>query len=132
MARLASLPYMDDPQTRSEIDTAIHTTMLRGFGGNHSLCHGDLGNLELLIQASEKFNEMEIRKHRDREAAQIVRNIRRSGWSCGPPSGVESPGLMTGLAGIGYQLLRLAEPAQIPSVLLLEPLDQARAMAIAA
>jgi hypothetical protein len=29
--------------------------------------------------------------------------------------------LMSGLAGIGYGLLRLAEPTQIPSVLVLEP-----------
>jgi lantibiotic modifying enzyme len=28
---------------------------------------------------------------------------------------------MTGLAGIGYQLLRLAEPARVPSVLTLLP-----------
>jgi Lanthionine synthetase C-like protein len=35
--------------------------------------------------------------------------------------GVESPGLMTGLAGIGYGLLRLAEPTRVPSVLVLTP-----------
>ena len=35
--------------------------------------------------------------------------------------GVETPGLMVGLAGIGYELLRLADPAVIPSILLLEP-----------
>ena len=28
---------------------------------------------------------------------------------------------MTGLAGIGYGLLRIAEPARVPSVLLLSP-----------
>jgi lantibiotic modifying enzyme len=33
---------------------------------------------------------------------------------------VESPGLMTGLAGIGYGLLRLAKPARVPSILTLE------------
>jgi len=30
-------------------------------------------------------------------------------------------GLMTGLAGIGYGLLRLANPDRVPSVLVLEP-----------
>jgi lantibiotic modifying enzyme len=35
--------------------------------------------------------------------------------------GVETPGLMLGIAGTGYQLLRLASPEQIPSVLLLAP-----------
>ena len=30
---------------------------------------------------------------------------------------IRSPGLMTGVAGIGYQLLRLANPQEVPSVL---------------
>ena len=34
---------------------------------------------------------------------------------------VTGPGLMTGIAGIGYQLLRLAEPGRVPSVLTLAP-----------
>ncbi len=38
-------------------------------------------------------------------------------WRCATPLAVETPGLMTGLAGIGYQLLRLADPASVPSVL---------------
>ena len=33
------------------------------------------------------------------------------------------PGLMTGAAGIAYQLMRLAYPSKVPSVLLLETLD---------
>ena len=47
--------------------------------------------------------------------------FRRDGWICANPVGVESPGLMTGLAGIGHELLRLAEPDRVPSVLVLEP-----------
>jgi len=35
------------------------------------------------------------------------------------PQAVEIPGLIAGLAGIGYELLRLAEP--VPSVLALAP-----------
>jgi hypothetical protein len=42
-------------------------------------------------------------------------------WRCGTPLGVESPGLMTGLAGIGYQYLRLHDPKRVPSVLAVEP-----------
>jgi lantibiotic modifying enzyme len=32
-----------------------------------------------------------------------------------------NPGLMVGLAGIGYGLLRLADPQRVPSVLVLAP-----------
>jgi lantibiotic modifying enzyme len=37
------------------------------------------------------------------------------------PSGVHSPSLMTGVAGIGYGLLRLAAPEAVPSLLALRP-----------
>lgn len=39
----------------------------------------------------------------------------------GTPLAVETPGLLAGLAGIGYELLRRAEPELVPSVLALEP-----------
>jgi lantibiotic modifying enzyme len=35
------------------------------------------------------------------------------------PRGAEPPGLMIGLAGVGYGLLRLAAPERVPAVLLL-------------
>ncbi|MDG4787020.1 type 2 lanthipeptide synthetase LanM family protein [Micromonospora sp. WMMD1102] len=40
-------------------------------------------------------------------------------WGVEP--GVETPGLINGLAGAGYRLLRLAAPERVPSVLHLEP-----------
>ena len=36
-------------------------------------------------------------------------------------SRVETPGLLSGLAGIGFGLLRAARPELVPSVLALEP-----------
>jgi lantibiotic modifying enzyme len=121
LGRLLSLRHLDDPQVRSEINAALGTTLARGFGSNHSLCHGDLGNLELLLQASLKLGEPRWRAEAARIAAVILESIDRNGWICGNPLGVESPGLMTGLAGIGYALLRLAEPHRVPSVLALAP-----------
>jgi type 2 lantibiotic biosynthesis protein LanM len=121
LARLASLPYLKDKETRAEIDAALQTTLAQGFGSNHSLCHGDLGNLELLFQASQMVDDPQWRTPVNRMAAIILESIEREGWLCGNPFRVESPGLMTGLAGIGYGLLRLAEPARVPSVLVLAP-----------
>ncbi|MBE9166111.1 type 2 lantipeptide synthetase LanM family protein [Pleurocapsales cyanobacterium LEGE 06147] len=121
LARLRSLPHLDDAEIRSEIDTALKTTIAEGFGNNHSLCHGDLGNLELLLQASLTLDRSQWQPQVERFAAIILESINKHGWLCGVPSGVETPGLMTGLAGIGYGLLRLAEPKHVPSVLVLEP-----------
>ena len=120
LARILSLGRLDESATRAEIEAALETTVARGFGDNHSLCHGDLGNLELLIQAGERLADSRWSAESGRMAAATLASIRRNGWICGVPSGVETPGLMTGLAGIGYGLLRLAEPRRTPSVLALE------------
>ena len=121
LARLRSLRHGADVRTLEEVEVALETTLARGFRCNHSLCHGDLGNLELLLQASQVLDEPQWRPQVDRLATMILESISQHGWLCGIPLGVESPGLMTGLAGIGYELLRLAEPTRVPSVLVLEP-----------
>lgn len=124
IARLRSLRHMDDDRIREEVEVALKTTLDRGFGKNHSLCHGDLGNLDLILEASEELSDARSSFHLNRLAAIILESISENGWICGTPLGVESPGLMVGLAGIGYELLRLAEPARVPSVLALAPPEQ--------
>jgi type 2 lantibiotic biosynthesis protein LanM len=120
MARLRSLEFVDDSQIRAEIDAALETTVADGFGGNHSLCHGDLGNLELVMLAGARLDDPRWPVELRRLAGMILGSIERNGWLCGVPVPVETPGLMTGLAGIGYGLLRLAAPTRVPSVLTLE------------
>jgi lantibiotic modifying enzyme len=56
----------------------------------------------------------------ERLAAMILDSIDTHGWLTSIPLGVETPGLMTGIAGIGYELLRLAEPDLVPCLLTLE------------
>jgi len=124
LARLHGLAFLDDEATRSEIDVALHTTAARGFGRNHSLCHGDLGNIELLIEAGRRLGHPVWADMAGARARAILEHGRAGGWRSGAPFSVESPGLMTGLAGIGYGLLRLAAPSQVPSVLVLESIER--------
>jgi type 2 lantibiotic biosynthesis protein LanM len=121
LARLGCLQHLDDPAIHAEIRTAIKTTADHGFRGSHCLCHGALGNLDLLLQASRQLRDEQWDAQYKRVAARVLGSGRSAGWICGNPLGVESPGLMTGLAGIGYELLRLARPDRVPCVLLLEP-----------
>lgn len=120
LGRLALLKYGDDARTRTEIYTIINSTLKQGFGLNHCLCHGDLGNLELLLQVREILGDRQWNLQIESISGSIIESIKKYGWLCGVPLGVETPGLMTGLAGIGYGLLRVAEPKRIPSVLMLE------------
>jgi type 2 lantibiotic biosynthesis protein LanM len=121
LARLASLPYLDDdPHLRAEIASALRTTLLEGLGGNHCLCHGELGNLEALLTATRVLQNAGYQHELARLSAMIVQRIETSGWQTGVSMGVETPGLLTGIAGIGYELLRLARPERIPNLLILE------------
>jgi type 2 lantibiotic biosynthesis protein LanM len=121
LSRLRALRHLHDPVVQHEVDTALTSTLAHGFDRGHSLCHGDLGNVELLLQAGQTFHEERWLFEAYRRAAMVLDSIEKNGWLCGNPLGEESPGLMTGLAGIGYGLLRLAEPERVPCVLTLDP-----------
>lgn len=121
LSRLIMMKYLKDHRYQEEIDVALETTINNGFHFNHSLCHGDLGNIEFLIQLRNITNDSKLTKKIDRLSHMIYNSIQHYGWRCGVELDVETPGLMNGLAGIGYGLLRLADPATIPSILTLEP-----------
>ncbi|MEU4442926.1 type 2 lanthipeptide synthetase LanM family protein [Actinosynnema sp. NPDC023926] len=83
-----------------------------------SLCHGELGVVEALTVLAERGHGMAAAM-RNRRAGLVLGTLDQYGARCGTPGGVPSAGLLTGLSGIGYGLLRLGFPEQVPSVLLL-------------
>lgn len=121
LARLEALGSIDDPEVAGDLASALTSTASFGFGSNDSLCHGDFGNLELLVRAQELGYAGEWENALEVHSSRLVARIGKEQWRCGVPGGVETPGLMTGLAGIGYELLRLAAPERVPSLLALEP-----------
>ncbi|QMU78069.1 type 2 lantipeptide synthetase LanM [Streptacidiphilus sp. PB12-B1b] len=95
---------------------------------DHSLCHGELGALELLHASSasslgspSRPGSPGLQAVRDGRAAALAAALDRSGPRCGTPGGLAVPGLMTGLSGIGHGLLRLGFPERTASALLLQP-----------
>lgn len=84
-----------------------------------SLCHGELGIAEALTVLATR--DPAAATARRRHAGLVLDAYAQHGARCGTPGGVTTPGLLTGLAGIGYGLLRLGFADRVPSVLLLEP-----------
>jgi type 2 lantibiotic biosynthesis protein LanM len=121
VARLIAMQHGAATEAQSDFETAIASTIRAGFGSNDSLCHGDLGNLDLLTRARELGIDGPWSHHLATESSRLVERIGRGDWRCGIPGGVETPGLMMGLAGIGYGLLRLGATERVPSLLSLEP-----------
>lgn len=110
-----------DEAAREEIRVAARTTLDRGFGRNHCLCHGDLGNLDVLTWAAAACPDLGLDTEIERLGREITTDIARNGWRSGLPMAVETPGLMVGAAGIGLGLLRLVAPERVPSVPALAP-----------
>ncbi|MFF0260476.1 type 2 lanthipeptide synthetase LanM [Streptomyces microflavus] len=82
-----------------------------------SLCHGELGLLELLGHGALTGD----RTPWVRRAGTLLAAADREGPRCGTPGHVPHPGLLTGLSGVGHGLLRAGFPDRIGSALLLNP-----------
>lgn len=109
----------DTTDVDAEINAAITNAREGGFGLSHSLCHGDAGAVELFLSASTALKRPDLGAEAGRHAAAVLSTIDSEGWLCGLPYGQAAPSLMVGLSGIGYQLLRTADPDRVPSMLTL-------------
>jgi lantibiotic modifying enzyme len=118
LSRLHALAVHDLEIARIDVARAVTRTLADPLLSNHSLCHGNLGNLDFLIQAAA-FVQLPDHEIGNR-INWILGSIKSKGWRCGVPQGAEVTGLMRGLAGIGYGLLRAGVPSSIPSVLTLD------------
>lgn len=100
-------------------------TTLRYFGrkhlGNFSLCHGLFGNADLLLCASEVTGDEKYVRQVEEMAVEAIEQFerRKAPFPNGTQSEYNSPGMMLGMAGIGYGFLRLADRKKYESVLLM-------------
>lgn len=109
-----------DAAFHQDIDHAVAALDERRPLRDLSLCHGELGvaeGLTVLVRHGHDAAERAAVRY----AARVLGALDRDGPLCGTPGEVTSPGLLTGLAGIGYGLLRLGFADRVPSVLSLEP-----------
>ena len=119
LARMDMQRDWQDPYFDQEIDIALKVTQAYGFKDYNNLCHGNLGNIELLLQAAELRGKLEDQKSYAHYVDAILQQLAQ-GVYCQRLPLAATPGLMTGAAGVAYQLLRLAFPERLPSVLLLK------------
>ncbi|WP_198042340.1 type 2 lanthipeptide synthetase LanM family protein [Kitasatospora azatica] len=105
-----------DPRLADLPARAVRAAEARpGPSPDHSLCHGELGALELLGRRGDPVSQAA----RERRALLLLAALEQHGPGCGTPGGLAVPGLLTGLAGIGHGLLRLGFADRTAAVLLL-------------
>jgi class II lanthipeptide synthase len=116
LARLNLDPTLTHTSTRQDVHRAAAATWRLGMGWNHCACHGDLGAWELLhyaIAAGEGPQELSTSSLLD----MILTGLEQHGPSCGIAGNAYVPGLLPGLGGVAYQLLRAHPEAELPSIL---------------
>lgn len=102
--------------TFTQVERCVIAEMKEGFSNILNMCHGDMGKLDFLLIAEKSglvpagFSQTQLKTKLflDRSVDSIC--TERAGR-------IFIPGLMTGLSGVAYQLLRIIEPAKIPSIL---------------
>jgi lantibiotic modifying enzyme len=121
LCRLRAWQILGCANLLDEARAALGTVQRQSVSlANFSLCHGRAGNADVLIYGSEVLREESWLRSVEAIAQEGVERFERRGipWPCGLPGAGETPGLMLGLAGIGYFYLRVAEAKRVPSVLL--------------
>jgi type 2 lantibiotic biosynthesis protein LanM len=116
LAHLNLDPMLTHAATRKLVRRAAAATWRLGMGWNHCACHGDLGAWELLDQAiaiGEAPKELSASYLLDI----ILTSLEQHGPSVGMGRNAFTPGLLPGLGGIAYQLLRAHPEHDLPSIL---------------
>ncbi|WP_078958752.1 type 2 lanthipeptide synthetase LanM family protein [Streptomyces sp. NRRL S-4] len=104
-----------DPELRDWLTARAGALARATPPGDDSLCHGELGVLELLGHGALP----RLRPHWLRRTGTLLAAADRAQPQCGTPAHVPHPGLLTGLSGIGHGLLRAGFPDRIGSALLM-------------
>jgi type 2 lantibiotic biosynthesis protein LanM len=123
LARLGGLGALDTPEVRADIDVALAATRRAPLEDVDHLCCGNFGRIDVLISAALRLGRPELLELAGASAAWIVARASRGGvfqLFHDLPREVYNPSFFRGAAGIGYELLRLAEPRRLPSALLWE------------
>jgi len=101
------------------LDHALALTLTTPVHGVDHLCCGSFGVAEVLLATGTLLNRKDLVQAAGGRMAMAIQRaycLSNSGFQLdeGNPG---NPGFFRGLAGIGYQLLRLARPGLLPSVL---------------
>jgi type 2 lantibiotic biosynthesis protein LanM len=123
LGRLGSLSILDNEAITQEITCAVTTTQKHCLEDVDNLAWGNLGRIETLLVASQILNRPDLLDFGLQATTHLVQQAQLRGrfnlCSASVPV-TYNPGFFQGTTGIGYQLLRIAYPHLLPSILLWE------------
>jgi type 2 lantibiotic biosynthesis protein LanM len=107
------------PRHREVLARAANAVWSAGLDWNHTLCHGDLGAWELLTEAI-RHGVAPPGVDQSIVDIKVVSSLEDHGTVSGLANDAYSPGVLPGVGGIPYQLLRLHPDCTLPSLLTLD------------
>jgi lantibiotic modifying enzyme len=104
------------------IDAAVTTVKNVGIGPRDGLCCGNTGRIDLLVTVGCLRRDPALVQLATERISVIVARARDRGYRFTPGAGQElfDPSFFQGLSGVGYELLRCADPDTIPSAVTFE------------
>jgi type 2 lantibiotic biosynthesis protein LanM len=121
LSRLAALPILDTPQVRQDIYHGLRATRLAGTQGQDTLCCGAMGRVETLVVAAKELGDPAYLQDARKMASSVLRRAQEEGkYALGWKKAPFLASFHQGMAGIGYEFLRLAAPDSLPSLLIWE------------
>jgi type 2 lantibiotic biosynthesis protein LanM len=121
LARLMTLDLLADEAVPAEVEAGLKVTSGPALSRLDHLCCGDMGRVEVLIYSSQKLGRPDLFAAAVEIARRVLARKEQRGKFHGlVASAHRDPSLFAGEAGIGYTLLRLAYPHELPCLLALE------------
>lgn len=112
---LALAEGVDFLDKRKILTRALRQLGERAMPKDHSLCHGAMSIVTTLQAARRHFAPADGPDHP--ATLRLIRDMTERGLFCGTINSVVSPGLMDGLAGIGFGALSIIRPDAVPAIL---------------
>jgi lantibiotic modifying enzyme len=118
---LASWSIFPSVEIRQDIDIALSACQKNGvfIQGTDHLCCGNVGRIELLTMAAQLLGDQELLRSAQDGVAKMITTARSNsvyGFLPHLSSTRFSVSFYSGSAGLGYQLLRVADPQLLPSI----------------
>jgi type 2 lantibiotic biosynthesis protein LanM len=122
LARAASIKVLDSPLIRRDVKAGICAVSQSSVGENDGICCGNLGRAEIFLAAAalskDAQEQQQMKSCAVHLASVVVERARQSGgYKFSGQQDFFDPSFFQGLSGIGYQLLRIAQPQRLPCVL---------------
>ncbi|MBI4512281.1 MAG: type 2 lantipeptide synthetase LanM [Deltaproteobacteria bacterium] len=119
LSRVFMRDAVDAPIVQTDLERAIKSTQAYGLDESDHLCCGNFGRIECMWVVAQALGRSDLEAWATTTAADRLSAVKTRGrFAVDWPGTYDSPTFFRGLSGIGYALLRLADPT-LPSILAL-------------